>query len=576
MLTQKETNLLIEKIQSGNYSVEDALADIASAQYGEDVRAAIYSSIYTCYKDGKAGAIDLIARAQLAEAIAGVTEDSEIKDVRVAADGGIYATAGEAVRWQVTGLQKNVSALGRVADEQLYDPDNVTTGYYISYDKGQQLANEVMCFQRSPVVPGKTLYTTPHYLQIAFFDREGAFISGRRFNDADTLNVPFNVIIAPEGAATMALSTHTKYRHSFVCSYDVKNIIDNEWMLPDGDINRRIEGSYTDIDGGRYLVENLSNIYRKGISGALYQKLSWRFEITTAGTFAFGTRDDSGSIHGLFCSVDCNARTLKIYDSDWANTYNIRRNLTFDFPMLSGEKYAVDVYKKGTYSLIIKMYCVDDPTKTFEYEHTDVMNNKIRVWGCIGFRAGENASYTIYQMYQRADCDERSKLAILGDSFVECANNLMSSSDSFAHLVREDLGEKCHICGMGGATTNTLIRQLPDDFMCTAAKYTFLQIGANDSISLDIETYKANILFLIDCIKAVGSEPVLTTIPIRGDVDNTAFAYQANAWISSLGYKYINEYALLNGHLLSDNIHPNESGNKIIYNALRFIVPDAF
>ena len=53
MLTQEQIAQLIEDIRNGTYTIEDAFADIASGQYGEDVRKAMYAGLLVCRNDGE-------------------------------------------------------------------------------------------------------------------------------------------------------------------------------------------------------------------------------------------------------------------------------------------------------------------------------------------------------------------------------------------------------------------------------------------------------------------------------------------------------------------------------------------
>jgi len=48
-------------------NIQEELQQILSARYGKDVRQNIHDAIHTCYEDGRAGAIDLVAREEIDE-----------------------------------------------------------------------------------------------------------------------------------------------------------------------------------------------------------------------------------------------------------------------------------------------------------------------------------------------------------------------------------------------------------------------------------------------------------------------------------------------------------------------------
>lgn len=88
-------------------NIEENLKKILGSVYGKDVRQAIHDSIHDCYEDGKTGAVDLIAREQIANLVANSgddTKDSELVDARVGYDGTVYKSAGESIRGQISSI----------------------------------------------------------------------------------------------------------------------------------------------------------------------------------------------------------------------------------------------------------------------------------------------------------------------------------------------------------------------------------------------------------------------------------------------------------------------------------------
>lgn len=116
--------------------ISDYLKKILSAVYGKDVRQAIRDAIYQCYKDGKSGAIDLIARERINNLVAQSTStdgNSELIDIRVGADGKTRTTAGQAVREQFEKVTDDISAMpdniiNAHVWEKFSDSQTITTG----------------------------------------------------------------------------------------------------------------------------------------------------------------------------------------------------------------------------------------------------------------------------------------------------------------------------------------------------------------------------------------------------------------------------------------------------------------
>ena len=329
---------------------------------------------------------------------------------------------------------------------------------------------------------------------------------------------------------------------------------------------------YTQNANGNVDVPADTVLYRDAVTDLLFQKLTWTFKVNTVGAFAFGTRDGSGKANGYYVLVNPADKTLKIYNSDWEGTLSIKRNLTIDFDILAGETYYAEIIKTGTLSTEFTLKCISAPGKIFSYTN-DQLNNKLRGWGGVAF-ASAGGVFELVNMTQKAQSEAECEVLLIGDSFVENASGELLSEYAYAYKLREKLGEKLIASGRGGATTTALKNKYTTDFLAAKAKYTVLQIGSNDSLSLSVDTFKMNLLELIGRVEENGSIPVLVTIPRRYDTDNMAFITEANAWIKSLGYWYIDEYALLPAdRLLSDTIHPNAEGHDLILSNLLALIP---
>ena len=339
------------------------------------------------------------------------------------------------------------------------------------------------------------------------------------------------------------------------------------------DIRYNSSGSdYTQNANGNVDVPADTVLYRDAVTDLLFQKLTWTFKVGTVGAFAFGTRDGSGKANGYYVLVNPADKTLKIYDADWNGTLTLRRSLTIDFDILAGETYYAEIIKTGTLSTEFTLKCISAPGKTFSYTN-DQLNNKLRGWGGVAFGSAGGV-FELVNMTQRAQSEAECEILLIGDSFVENASGELESEYAYAYKLREKLGEKLIASGRGGATTTALKNKYTTDFLAAKAKYTVLQIGSNDSLSLTVATFKMNLLELIGRVEENGSIPVLVTIPRRYDTDNTAFITEANAWIKSLGYLYIDEYALLSAdRLVSDTIHPNAEGHDLILSNLLALIP---
>lgn len=375
--------------------------------------------------------------------------------------------------------------------------------------------------------------------------------------DKDLLLIAENVVILNDNSVDTRLEALEESDRFWVTS--------GTWDI-------RHDSSKSKNANGNYDVPANAVLHRDAVTDLLFQKLTWTFRVGTVGAFAFGTRDGSGAANGYYVLVNPADKTLKIYNSDWNGTISIKRNLTIDFDILTGETYYAEIIKTGTLTTELTVKCISAPGKTFSYTHNQ-LNNKLRGWGGVAFGSAGGV-FELVNMTQKAQSEAECEVLLIGGSFLENASSELSSEQAYAYKLREKLGEKLIASGRGGATTASLKNKYTTDFIAAKAKYTVLQIGSNDSLSLTVDTFKANLLELIDRVEKNGSIPVLVTIPRRYDTDNTAFISAANVWIKSLGYLYIDEYALLPAdRLLNDTIHPNAEGHDLILSNLLALIP---
>ena len=116
-------------------NIEQNLQKILSSRYGKDVRQSIHDGIHDCYEDGKAGAVDLVARERINNLSklepGSTTGDAELRDIRIGYDGTEYENAGEAVRGQIGPLSEDIT----INYTQLYDIEKVNWDGFYQYGK---------------------------------------------------------------------------------------------------------------------------------------------------------------------------------------------------------------------------------------------------------------------------------------------------------------------------------------------------------------------------------------------------------------------------------------------------------
>lgn len=77
MLSNAEITEIIDAVDNDEYTIVDALNELAKAAKGEDVRRALYATAYVLNKEGHTGSVDVQARADVARIEASVTSEIE-------------------------------------------------------------------------------------------------------------------------------------------------------------------------------------------------------------------------------------------------------------------------------------------------------------------------------------------------------------------------------------------------------------------------------------------------------------------------------------------------------------------
>ena len=238
--------------------IETNLNKILTSRYGKDVRQAIHDGIHDCYEDGKAGAVDLIAReqiqstentlsAQIANLVAnaGSTEkDSELVDIRVGADGITYDSAGDAVREQVSSLTESITEIFENKNTVILTGDSYYMNAVISatvdelgqvYMQGVDSRNHRITYmKRFKVQPNSkltVLVKNGYQVRCIFFKNYGDLRIGGAFyyiasseNDLTTWHTDNRVITVPSGAHGVSVSI-SKVDDSTILPSEYNNVV---------------------------------------------------------------------------------------------------------------------------------------------------------------------------------------------------------------------------------------------------------------------------------------------------------------------------------------------------------------
>jgi len=165
------------------------------------------------------------------------------------------------------------------------------------------------------------------------------------------------------------------------------------------------------------------------------------------------------------------------------------------------------------------------------------------------------------------------QFAVIGDSFIGDGDSLPAKK--YVGLMEDSLGkENLYIGGKGGENTSSYIalRMNTELGWFQGQKTILIALGTND---LNFSTYVNNMNTIINAVKAKGCTPILVTITPRTSPDNSAFIAQANPWVKSSGYKYVDIHKAVTtagawkAGFTDDGTHPTDIGYQAIWEAIR-------
>ena len=479
-----------------------------------------------------------------------------------------------------------------------------------------------------PVKPGEVFNVTADYCNVCFYDYSKVFVSGTAINNASYASIatrqnPYSKVTVPTGAAYVVFATFrgeyerqivtkvsgaTQYPTNYSLSAQLvpeRNIVrDKSSCLYDANLEKLSMYPSTWLAG--YSSSNwTANTGLTMTSGTVRpymyttmdkSKISAIFTMSANGEIRFGYDSSNSNIGDstvdsmVVCVIDSSAKTLTMKRWNWSGDMGATlAETTFTFTLTNGHRYCISVEKDTVYHITAKLYDCDCPgtvavaeyKKT--YEDTDeTVNGFARAWGCGRFTVS-SGSVVLRRFSMYSTGNAHPKMYIVGDSFVEQAGrNLMCG---WAQRLYEATNGDAFLSGRGGALATNVIKRLPFEINVCHPQYGILEIGTNDSISSSttFDSFKADVQTIISIFERENIIPVLVTISRRTDTDNLTFIQQANPWLKSLGYLYIDEaLAMSTGDGVTqdatkyqdDGIHPSLAGGKAVYDWIEANLPE--
>lgn len=181
------------------------------------------------------------------------TGDAELQDIRVGADGTIYASAGEAVRGQVNGLKGDLVNLYSLNNIKIIETLSNYAIDKMAYSSTGVLGNNnsIVCTEKM-LLKSKTVYCDSKITLYALFDSNKNFIS--RTSISPTSNI---VTIDDDKACYIALMfNRNNYDFDVIKASNIKGVCE---IISPVVLNVGVEKEYTRVIDALRVAENITD-----------------------------------------------------------------------------------------------------------------------------------------------------------------------------------------------------------------------------------------------------------------------------------------------------------------------------